>query len=107
VVNSGLVGALQSDTNINAVLGRLSTAIDRVAQTTNTITGNLAVITNRINFAKDLANVFQTSSDAIVAADVNEESANLVALQTRQQLALQALSITNQAQQGALRLFGG
>jgi flagellin-like hook-associated protein FlgL len=38
-------------------------------------------------------------------ADVNLESTNLVTLQTRQQLALQSLSIATQSEQAVLRLF--
>ena len=39
------------------------------------------------------------------AADTNAEGANMLALQTRQQLGITALSLSNQAQQGILRLF--
>ena len=39
-------------------------------------------------------------------ADANEEGANLLALQTRQQLSTTALSLASQASQAVLRLFG-
>ena len=38
-------------------------------------------------------------------ADQNEEAANLLALQTRQQLAQTGISLSNQADQSILRLF--
>ena len=38
-------------------------------------------------------------------ADLNEEGANLLALQTRQQLGVTALSLASQSQQSVLRLF--
>ncbi|MEQ1931605.1 MAG: flagellin, partial [Parvularculaceae bacterium] len=41
----------------------------------------------------------------LTLADINEEGANLVALQIRQQLGIQALSIANQAPQSILSLF--
>jgi len=41
----------------------------------------------------------------LVLADQNEESANLLTLQTRQQLEVSALSIANQANQSVLKLF--
>jgi flagellin-like hook-associated protein FlgL len=41
----------------------------------------------------------------LTVADVNQESTNLVTLQTRQQLALQSLSIATQSEQAVLRLF--
>ena len=47
----------------------------------------------------------RTSSDALTLADSNEEGANLLALQTRQQLSTTALSLASQASQAVLRLF--
>jgi flagellin-like hook-associated protein FlgL len=38
-------------------------------------------------------------------ADTNEEGANMLALQTRQQLGVTSLSLASQALQGVLRLF--
>ena len=40
-----------------------------------------------------------------MAADGNQEAANLLALQTRQQLSQTALSLSNQSDQAILRLF--
>jgi len=50
-------------------------------------------------------NTLQTGSDALVLADSNEEAANLLALQARQQLSTTALSLASQADQAVLRLF--
>ena len=52
-----------------------------------------------------MINTLQTGSDALVLADSNEEAANLLALQTRQQLSTTALSLASQADQAVLRLF--
>ena len=41
----------------------------------------------------------------LTLADTNEESASLLALQTRQQLSTTALSLASQADQNVLRLF--
>ena len=46
-----------------------------------------------------------TGADNLVLADANEEAANLLALQTRQQLSQTALSLASQADQAVLRLF--
>ncbi|MGE3525676.1 MAG: flagellin, partial [Gemmatimonadales bacterium] len=46
-----------------------------------------------------------TGADKLTAADQNEEGANMLALQTRQQLGIVALSLTSQSQQSILRLF--
>ena len=44
-------------------------------------------------------------ADGLTLADSNEEGANLLALQTRQQLSTTALSLASQASQAVLRLF--
>jgi flagellin len=48
----------------------------------------------------------QTGSDGLVLSDQNEEGANLLALNTRQQLSQTALSLAAQSDQAVLRLFG-
>jgi flagellin-like hook-associated protein FlgL len=53
-----------------------------------------------------MINPLQTGADNLVLADVNEEGANMLALQTRQQLSSTALSLSSQADQAVLRLFG-
>ena len=48
----------------------------------------------------------QGGADKLTLANINEEGANLLALQTRQQLGIQALSLAAQAEASILRLFG-
>ena len=59
----------------------------------------------RQDFTKATINTLQTGSDDLTLADFNEEGANLLALQTRQQLSTTALSLGAQADQNVLRLF--
>lgn len=69
-----------------------------------------AAFTSYIKSRYDLNKAFQsetkTQGDDLVAADTSEESASLVALQTRQQFAVEAMSISNQNAQSLLRLLG-
>jgi flagellin-like hook-associated protein FlgL len=44
-------------------------------------------------------------ADKLTLADMNEEGANLLMLQTRQALSTTALSLSSQAAQSVLRLF--
>ncbi len=67
---------------------------------------NLTILQNRQQFAKDAILTLNVGADSLVLADQNEEGAKLLALQTRQQLSTQALSLANQADQAVLRLFG-
>jgi len=52
-----------------------------------------------------MINTLQAGADSLTLADSNEEGANLLALQTRQQLSTTALSLASQASQAVLRLF--
>ena len=53
-----------------------------------------------------MINTLQTGASNLVAADQNQESADLLTEQTQQQLEISALSIANQANQSVLKLFG-
>ncbi len=69
---------------------------------------NLTTVQTRQDFTKNLITTLQTGADNLVLADTNEEGANLLALQTRQQLSTTALSLANQAEPGraaAVRLI--
>lgn len=56
-------------------------------------------------FINELSDSLVTGISALVDADMEEASARLAALQTQQQLGIQALSIANQAPQSLLTLF--
>ena len=62
-------------------------------------------INDQSNFVADLADSLKAGIGALVDADMEEASARLQALQTQQQLGVQALSIANQAPQTILALF--
>jgi len=66
----------------------------------------MAVIQTRQEFMKTMISTLRVGSDNLVLADPNEEGANILALQTRQQLSTTALSLSTQADQSVLRLFG-
>ena len=52
-----------------------------------------------------MMNTLQIGADNLTLADLNEEGANMLALQTQQQLSTSALSLASQANQAVLRLF--
>jgi flagellin len=90
----------------NSVLTTLNQASVTLRAQASTFGSNLSVVQNRQDFSKNLINVLQTGSSQLTLADTNEEGANLLALQTRQQLSLTSLSLASQADQAVLRLFG-
>jgi flagellin len=67
---------------------------------------NLTMLQNRERFVKEFSGTLVSGSEKIVAADMDEEAANLLALQLRQQFSASAMSFANQADQGVLRLLG-
>jgi flagellin len=95
----------QSDTTIANTINAISAALSSVRTQAVTFGTNSSTIQTRQDFTKNLINTLQTGSDQLVLADQNQESANLLTLQTRQQLSISALSISNQAQQAVLKLF--
>jgi flagellin len=67
---------------------------------------NLATITIREEFSNGMINTLIEGSDKLVLADLNEEGANLLALQTSNQLATQSLTLASQQSQQVLQLLG-
>jgi len=94
------------DTNIDSLLDGLTQSLNIIRSQSSTFGSNLSVVQNRTEFTKSMINTLQTGADGLVLADTNEEGANMLALQTRQQLSTTALSLANQASQAVLRLFG-
>jgi flagellin-like hook-associated protein FlgL len=96
---------LDTDANIEAALKSLKTATDTLRTQSSTFGSNLSVVQNRQDFTKGMVDTLQQGADALTAADMNQEGANLLALQTRSQLAQTTLSMASQADQAVLRLF--
>jgi flagellin-like hook-associated protein FlgL len=97
---------MQSDTEIYAGLSKLDAAIKQIRAQQATFAANNTVAVTRQDFTKDAIKTLKDGADNLVVADLNEEGANLLALQTRQQLSTQALSLASQSEQAVLRLFG-
>ncbi|MGB8045522.1 MAG: flagellin, partial [Pseudolabrys sp.] len=91
--------------DIQASSGVLTTALTDLRSESQTLSANLSTVQIRQDFTKATINTLQTGSAALTLADSNEEGANLLALQTRQQLSTTALSLASQADQNVLRLF--
>jgi flagellin len=100
--DSGVAG----DQRIQTDLSYLQSYISTIRGAASNFGINLTVLQNRQQFTKDAILTLNTGADGLVLADQNEEGAKLLALQTRQQLSTQALSLANQADQTVLRLFG-
>ncbi len=95
----------QNDADLDTATKSLTGALTSLKSISSSLGANLSVAQTRQDFTKDLTNVLTQGADNLVAADGNQEAANLLALQTRQQLSQTALSLSNQSDQAILRLF--
>ena len=98
---ASFAGVNGTDTAIAAIDAAVSTATQALSR----IGGSLRQIEGLADFTKQLQDSIKEGLGALVDADLAEESARLTALQTRQQLATQSLSIANQQSQSLLSLF--
>jgi flagellin-like hook-associated protein FlgL len=104
---SSLVGSdVDSDDNVDTLLNGLTDSLGTLRSHASNFGSSLSIVQNRQDFTKAMINTLQTGADNLVLADTNEEAANMLALQTRQQLSQTALSLASQADQAVLRLFG-
>jgi flagellin-like hook-associated protein FlgL len=101
----GAANAWAADTDIDGATTDLDAALVTLRTNAKSLAANLSVVTTRQEFTVNLINTLTGGADLLTAADQNEEGANLLALQTRQQLGITALSLTSQTQQSILKLF--
>ena len=91
--------------DVTAAIADLDTARDTLRTKTQTLTTSLSTITTREDFTTKMINTLEDGATALTNADMNEESANMLMLQTRQALGTSSLSMASQAAQSVLRLF--
>jgi len=91
--------------DIDTASAAIAAAKLRLRGAASALSNNLDIITTRLNYTNEFINVLAEGANKLVQADQNEEGANLLQLQTRQQLGTISLSLANQAQQAILRLF--
>jgi flagellin len=97
--------AFDTNASINSTLDDLKAGIETLRSQSAKFGANLSVVETRQDFTKQMISVLQTGAANLTLADTNEEAANVLALQTRQQLSSTALSLASQADQNVLRLF--
>ncbi|WP_061020733.1 flagellin [Bradyrhizobium sp. CCH5-F6] len=102
---SALTDSAADQTTLDGYISKVTAAINSVASAA----ADLGAVKNRIStnseFVKTLMDSVDRGVGQLVDADMNAESTRLQALQTQQQLGVQALSIANQNSQSILSLF--
>ena len=96
----------QNDSDVNAALSAIENAIDSLEATTVTFSSMATVISARSDFNSEMIDTLNTGADLLTENDSDEDSAMLLALQTRQQIAATALALVQDSEASALKLFG-
>lgn len=91
--------------NIDSALAGVKAAISTLRGKAQSLGSNVALLQNRLQFTSEYVNTLEEGAGKLTLADINEEGANLVALQVRQQLGIQALAFAGQSEQSILQLF--
>jgi flagellin-like hook-associated protein FlgL len=84
---------------------RVFAALGEVRSFGSSLSNNLSIIQTRRDFTEQTINTLRAGASDLTDANLNEEGANLLALQTSQQLGVTSLSLASQSQQSVLRLF--
>ena len=96
-----------TSTNAKAIVTATQAALSAVTSYAATIGATQDRITNATNLNSQLTTNYATGVAGLVDANMNTASTQLQALQTQEQLGIQALSIANQNSQLILKLFNG
>lgn len=99
-------GAADYQSSLATVIQQLEAFDSELKVQAGNLSQNLAAVTIREEFSNNMINTLSEGADKLTLADLNEEGANLLALQTSTQLATQSLSLASQQAQGVLQLLG-
>ena len=98
-------GGTADKSQINSAIARMDDAVIALRTEASKLATNLSIITARQDFTNNMMNTLKDGAANLVNADMNEEGANMLMLQTRQALGTTSLSLAAQAAQSVLRLF--
>ena len=101
----GALSQINVVSNTTGSLSRIETMLQTAVNAAADLGSSQKRIETQIDFVGKMSDALTTGIGAMVDADMEEASARLQALQTQQQLGIQALSIANQAPQTILSLF--
>lgn len=114
VLAANTAGAFQSGVDFIAegqgddadtIIAGLDSALTTLRSESQKLGSNVALLQTRLDFTEQYTNTLEEGAGKLTLADLNSEGANLLALQTRQQLGISALAFAGQSEQGILALF--
>ncbi len=90
---------------VQTTIASIEAAISTLETAASTYATDVALLGVNSDFSTGLANTLQEAAGKLTLADLNEEGANLLALQTRQQLGIQSLGFAADSERSILGLF--
>jgi flagellin len=105
VVTVSASGQVNSQSAAQAMVDTLSATQTNLNTSLSTLGSASRKIDAQMSFTSKLSDTIEAGIGNLVDADLARESARLQALQVKQQLGIQALSIANQAPQSIMSLF--
>jgi flagellin len=96
---------VSTQANAEAMVAYVQTALTNVNKSLAYLSSGAKKYSIQLDFTSKLSDTLTSGIGNLVDANMAEESAKLTALQTKQQLGVQALSIANSAPQSILSLF--
>lgn len=97
--------ALDRESEVQLSMDQIEGALTRLRSKSASLSSDLNVVTVRKVFSGTMIDTLETGADNLTLADMNQESANMLMLQTRQSLGLTSLTLASQAAQATLKLF--
>jgi len=91
--------------DIDEAVDAITFAQAKIRSASQNLSTNLNIVTTREDYTKEFSDVLTDGANKLTQADQNDEGAQLLMLQTRQQLGVTSLSLANQSQQSILKLF--
>ncbi len=102
---NGTAAGFSLAANLTAVSNGITAALSVLQTQATTLASNLSIVNARLDFTNQMTTIEKAGADNLTLADQNEEGANMLMLQTRNQLGTTSLSLASQAAQAILRLF--
>jgi len=91
--------------DLDGDISKLDAAVDKLETKSSALASSLSIVTVRQDFTENMINTLTTGADNLTLADMNEEGANMLMLQTQQALGTNSLALAAETAQGVLRLF--
>jgi flagellin-like hook-associated protein FlgL len=88
-----------------ASLEQVDNALNTLSTQSVSLSNTLSTASTRLDYNTQMANILTTGAQNLTLADTNQESANMLMLQTRQSLGINALNLAFSSQQKVLKLF--